>query len=111
MRRRPRGEVVTSHRPVRRARSPALAAAVAALLPQVTDSLSPRDVGATSPDLLVNGVCMSVGQIIARLDHAKTDLQGIPQAATAAVTALNEASALINSVLRSEEHTSELQSR
>lgn len=42
---------------------------------------------------------MSVGQITARLDGAKSDLRAIPQAAAQAVSALNEASALINSVL------------
>ncbi len=42
---------------------------------------------------------MSVGQITARLDNAKADLRAIPQASASAVSALNEASALVRSVL------------
>ena len=42
---------------------------------------------------------MSVGQITARLQQAKTELQAVPQVAAQAASALNEASALISSVL------------
>jgi hypothetical protein len=42
---------------------------------------------------------MSVGGINTRLYNAKKDLQDIPQIAAHAAKALNEASALINSVL------------
>jgi hypothetical protein len=42
---------------------------------------------------------MSVGQIISRLSVVKTDLQQVPQFAGVAGGALNEAAALVGSVL------------